>query len=136
MKISLSEVTCLMNIFHWPLPLTYSHLHSFPLLYSLNFKADFGFLFFLLFLKKIFWRRSFFFSCCCHSIANSCLTICIHKLQHIRLPCPSLSPWVCSNSCPLSQWCHPTIISFVTPFSFCHQSFPVSGSFPVSQFFT
>ena len=58
-----------------------------------------------------------------------------HGLQHTRLPCPSLSPRVCSNSCPLSQYCHPTISSSVVPFSFCLQSFPASGSFPVSQLF-
>jgi len=51
------------------------------------------------------------------------------------LPCPSLSPWVCSNSCSLSQWCHPTISSSVVPFSFCLQSFPASESFPMSQLF-
>ena len=54
-----------------------------------------------------------------------------HGLKHARLPCPSPSPWVCSNSCPLSWWCHPTITSSA-PFSSCLQSFPVSGSFPVS----
>ena len=58
-----------------------------------------------------------------------------HGLQHARLPCPSLSPRVCSNSCPLNRWCHPTISCFVFPFSFCLQSFPVSGSFPVSRLF-
>ena len=58
------------------------------------------------------------------------------QLQHARLPCPSLSPGVCSDSCPLSQWCHPTISSFVIPFSFCPQSFLASGSFPVSWLFT
>ena len=47
-----------------------------------------------------------------------------HELQHIRLPCPSLSPGVCSNSCPLGQWCHPTISSSLNPFSFCPQSSP------------
>ena len=52
------------------------------------------------------------------------------------LPCPSLSPRVCSNSCPLNWWCHPTISSSVTPFSSCLQSFPASGSFPVSRLFT
>ena len=52
-----------------------------------------------------------------------------------RPPCPSLSPGVCSNSCLLSQWCHPTISSSVIPFSSCLQSFPASGSFPVSQLF-
>ena len=46
------------------------------------------------------------------------------ELQHTRIPCPSLSSWVCSNSCPLSQWCHPTISSSVTPFSSCHPIFP------------
>ena len=58
-----------------------------------------------------------------------------HELQHTRLPCPSLSPRVCSNACPLSWWCHPTISSSVAPFSSCLQSFPASGSFPMSQFF-
>ena len=58
-----------------------------------------------------------------------------HELQHARLPCPSLSPRVCSNSCPLSQWCHPTISSSVTPFSSCPQSFPASESFPMGQLF-
>ena len=55
-------------------------------------------------------------------------------LQHTRLPCPSLSPGVCSTWRPLSRWCHPTISSSVVPFS-CHQSFPESGSFPMSQLF-
>ena len=59
-----------------------------------------------------------------------------HGLQHARLPCPSLSPGAYSNSCPLSQWCHPTISSSVVPFSSCLQSFPASGSFPVSWLFT
>ena len=58
-----------------------------------------------------------------------------HELQHARVPCPSPTPRACSNSCPLSQWCHPTISSSVIPFSFCLQSFPASGSFAVSQLF-
>ena len=58
-----------------------------------------------------------------------------HGLQHARLPCPSPSPRACSNSCPSSRWCHPAISSSVVPFSSCLQSFPASGSFPVSQFF-
>ena len=58
-----------------------------------------------------------------------------HELQHARLLCPSPSPGVGSNSCPLSWWCHPTISSPVIPFSSCLQSFPASGSFPMSQFF-
>jgi len=56
-----------------------------------------------------------------------------HGLQHPRLPCPSLSPRVCSNSCTLNQWCYPTISSSAAHFSFCFQSFPASGSFPISQ---
>ena len=58
-----------------------------------------------------------------------------HGLQHARLPCPSTTPRACSNACPSSQWCHPTISSSVVPFSSCLQSFPASGSFPVSWFF-
>ena len=56
-------------------------------------------------------------------------------LQHSRLPCPSPSPGACSNSCPLSRWCHATISSSVVPFSSCLQSFPASGSFSMSQLF-
>ena len=58
-----------------------------------------------------------------------------HGLQHTRLPCPSPTPGACSNSCPSSQWCHPTISSSVIPFSSCPQSFPASGSFQMSQLF-
>ena len=68
-----------------------------------------------------------------HSVVSDSLRP--HGLQHTRLPCPSLSSWVCSNSCPLSWWCHPTISSSVIPFSSCLQSFPVSGSFLMSQLF-
>ena len=56
-------------------------------------------------------------------------------LQHARLRCPSLSPGVCSNLCPSSQWCHPTILSSAAPFYTCLQSFPASGYFPMSQLF-
>ena len=59
-----------------------------------------------------------------------------HGLQHARPPCPSPTPGPYSNSCPLSQWCHPTISSSAIPFSSCLQSFPVSVSLPMSQFFT
>ena len=58
-----------------------------------------------------------------------------HGLQYTRPPCPSLTPRACSNSCPLSQRCHPTISSSVVPFSSCLQSSLASGSFPMSQFF-
>ena len=59
----------------------------------------------------------------------------LHGLQHARIPYPSPTPRACSNSCPSSWWCHPTISSSVVPFSSCPQSFPASGSFPMSQLF-
>ena len=59
-----------------------------------------------------------------------------HGLQHTRLPCPTPTPGTYSNSCTSSQWCHPTISSSVSPFSSHPQSFPASGSFPMSPFFT
>ena len=58
-----------------------------------------------------------------------------HEPQHTRPPCPSSTPGVHPNPCPLSRRCHPTISSSVIPFSFCPQSFPASGSFPMSQLF-
>ena len=58
-----------------------------------------------------------------------------HGLQHTRLPCPSPAPRACSNSCPSSWWCHPTISSSVIPFFSCLPSFPASGYFPMNQFF-
>ena len=66
-----------------------------------------------------------------HSVMSSSLWP--HGLQHSRLPCPSPSPAICSDSSPLSWWCHPTISSSVIPFSSCLQSFPASWSFPVSR---
>ena len=71
------------------------------------------------------------FSC---SFVSNCLWP--HGLQHARLPCPSATLRACSNTCPSSWWCHPTISSSVVPFSPCLQSFPASGSFPASQFFS
>ena len=58
-----------------------------------------------------------------------------HGLQHVRPPCPSPTPGACLNSCLSNRWCHPTISSSVIPFSSYLQSFPASGSFPMSQFF-
>ena len=72
--------------------------------------------------------------CYCSSVAQSCPTLQPHWLQHTRLPCLSLSPRGCSNSCPLNRWCHPTISSSVTLFS-CPQSFPASRTFQMSQLF-
>ena len=69
------------------------------------------------------------------SVAQSCLTLQPHGLQHTSLLCPSSTPGVYSNSCPLSQWRHPTISSSVIPFSSCPQCFPASQSFQMSQQF-
>ena len=69
-----------------------------------------------------------------HSVVSNSLRP--HGLQHASLPCLWPIPRSCSNSCPLSQWCHPTISSSVIPFSSRLQSFPASGSFQMSQFFT
>ena len=67
------------------------------------------------------------------SVSQSCLTLQPRELQHARPPCLSQTPGVYSNSCPLSQWCHPAISSSVVPFSSRPQSLPASGSFPMSQ---
>ena len=77
-------------------------------------------------LDEVYWP-------CSHSVVSNSLQS--HGLQHARFPCSSLSPGICSNSCQLSQWCHPTISPSVSPFSSCPQSFPASGSFPKSQLF-
>jgi len=69
-----------------------------------------------------------------HSVVSDSLQP--HDPQHARPPCPSPTPGVYPNSCPSSRWCHPTILSSVVPFSSCPQSFPASGSFPMSQLFT
>ena len=68
-----------------------------------------------------------------HSVISDCLWP--HRLQHGRLPCPSPSPGVHSNSRPSSRWCHPAVSTSVVPFSSCSQSLPASGSFPMSRLF-
>ena len=70
------------------------------------------------------------------SVTQSCLTLWSPELQHARLPCPSPTPRACSNSCPWSRCCHPTMSSYVIPFSSCLLSFPASGSFAKCQIFT
>ena len=73
---------------------------------------------------------------CCCSVAPSCPTLCDPMAwQQARPPCPSASRGVCPSSCPWHQWCHP-ISSSAALFSFCPQSFPASGTFPMSQLFT
>ena len=74
-------------------------------------------------------------SYCWRSVAKLCLTLQLHGLSQVRLLCPPPSPGVCSISCPLSQRGYLTISSSATPFSFCLQSFPALGSFPVSHLF-
>ena len=69
-----------------------------------------------------------------HSVMSNSLWP--HGLQHTRIPCPSPFSRACSNSCPLSRWCHPTILSSVIPFSSCLQYFPAWGSFLINQLFT
>ena len=81
--------------------------------------------------KVILQSKKLLFSC---YVVFGCLWP--HGLQYDRLPCPSPSPRVCSYSCPLCQWCYLTISSSAALFSFCLQSFPASGSFPVSQLFS
>ena len=80
--------------------------------------------------KYFVFFLTFLFSLSIMSNSSRC-----HGLQHARLPCPSPSPRVCSQSCPLSRWCHPVISSSVTPFFVCPQSFPASRSFPTDQLF-
>ena len=85
-------------------------------------------------------RQTFFlkfYSCCYCSVAKLCLTFCdLMNCSTARILCPSLSPGAWSNSCPLSQWYHPTILSSVVPFSSCPQYFPASWCFLMSQLFT
>ena len=81
-------------------------------------------------MQETLWRGSVQFS---HSVMLDSLRP--PELQHARPPCPSPTPGVYPNSCPLSWWYHPTILSSVVPFSSCLQSFPKSGSFPMSQLF-
>ena len=79
-----------------------------------------------MYIKIIPFYRWIFWSYCCSVMSNS---LQLHGPKHTRLPCPSLSPRVCSYSCQLSQWYHPTISSSVAPFSPCSQFFPASGLF-------
>ena len=82
------------------------------------------------YIQTLQWNSSLQFS---HSVISDSLRP--HGLQHTWLPSPSPIPGACSDSCPSSRWCHPTISSSVVPFSSCLQSLPTSWSFPMSQFF-
>ena len=98
-------------------------------IYTIKFKKDWS-----------SWGSAFFFfsmrAVQFSSVTQLCPNLRPHGLQHSRLPCPSPIPRACSNSYPLSQWCHPIISSSVIPFSSYFQCFPASGSFSLSQFFT
>ena len=83
-------------------------------------------------MKPLEWTILSQFSSVVQSCPNSLRP---HGLHHARLPCPSPTPRACSNSWPLSRWCHPTTSSSIVPFSSCLQPFPASGSFPMSQFY-
>ena len=106
--------------------LTRHHTFLYSLYWNDTFKISSGFL-----LVKMIILCSVQFS---HSVVSNCLRP--HGLQHTRPPCPSPPPRVYSHSCSSCRWCHPTISSSVVPFSSCSQSFPASGFFPISQFFT
>ena len=93
------------------------------LLYSFFFPLDAIFLFVFKYTLSLFSR----------SVVSDSLQP--HGLQHSRLPCPSPSPRACSNSCPLTRWCHPTISPSASPLSSCPQSFTASASFPVNWLF-
>ena len=82
-----------------------------------------------------YWSFSYSISSVQFSCSGMSNSLQPHGLQHTRAPCPSPTPGVYSNLCPSSRWCHPTTSSSVFPFSSCPQSFPASGSFPMSQFF-
>ena len=84
-----------------------------------------------LYMRGWYWKITVQFS----SVTHSCQTLQPHGLQHARPPCPSPTPRVYSNSCPLSRWCHPAISSSVIPYSSCLPSFPASRSFHMSQLF-
>ena len=96
----------------------------------LVFPFSIGFEFSISFSFPVYLFSSVQFSC---SVMSNSLWP--HELQHVRPPCPSPTPGVYPNPCPSSQWCHPTISSFVDRFSSCPQSFPTSGSFQMSQLF-
>ena len=103
---------------NFPQFVVYCCVHLFTLLYPLEFN------------EWLFSVSSVQFSC---SVVSDSLRS--HGLQQARLPCPSPTLGACSNSCPLSRWCHPTILSSVNPFSSCLQSFPASVSFLMNRLF-
>ena len=120
---------------------TLNQAHAFPVQKQIIFKVPIRFFIQLdnpciKCIWIVIWYPFFFFIWLLLFFSHSAMSISLwpHRPQHTRLPCPSPSPGACSNSCPMSQWCHPTISFSAIPFSSCLQSFPASESFPVSQF--
>ena len=106
--------------------------------FSFLYICIYNLLFKILFLYRLLQDRSYS-SLCCISPVQSLSRVWLfatRELQHARPPCPSPTPRIYPDSCPMSRWCHPTISSSVIPFSSCPQSFPASGSFQMSHFFT
>ena len=146
-SVFLLPVTCLPSLWNFKLPLiSFVFSWGWYLRSGLNFgelSSSPGSLWHIssvrllsqvwLFAAPLDYRTSGFFQFS-HSVMSDSLRP--HELQPTSTPCPSPTPRVHPNSCPLSWWCHPTISSYVVPFSSCLQSFPASGSFPKSQLFT
>ena len=136
----------------WSLLLWPMGLNSLKRLFgTITVSSSTGFIMFLLRLLKLWepWASASVPPSCVPNIGQGCMFSSVqfsrsavsdslwpHGLQHARPPCPSPTPRVYPNSCPLSWWCHPTISSSVVPFSSCPQSFPAAGSFQMSQLFT
>ena len=123
----------MLNSRHCMNPITYLPSLYYQMSKILNFS----------FLQWVFYICIFFFhtKIICFGSVQFSLSVMFdslwpHEPQHTRPPCPSPTPGVHPNPCPLSWWCHPTILSFVVPFSSCPQSFPASGSSQMSQLFT
>ena len=113
------------HVYIWTHACVYTHAQSF----YFQFSKLYNFSYSLILHEKPFISTVQF----SHSVMSDSLQP--HGLKHARLPCPSPTLRACSNSCPLSRWCHPTISSSVIPFFSCLQSFPASGSFQMSQLF-
>ena len=113
-QIRYQKLMSYLCVFSSPLPYTHTHTHTHPLRW----------------INKNLNSRFLQFG---RSVVSDSLQP--HELQHARPPCPSPTPGVYPNSCPLSRWCHPAISSSVVPFSSCPQFLPASESFPMSQLF-
>ena len=122
----------------------FSHYFLHIVFLLLSFPSLLGFLLCMEWCPTGLWGCTVLYILCFPHIPQTCLFSCSvvsdtlrpPGLKHIRLRCPSPTPGACSNSCPLSRWCYPTISFSVIPFSSCFQSFPATRSFPMSQLFS